>query len=252
MTPLRVYLGYDPREHAAYQVAKYSLLKHASGPVIVTPVRLDRNEAWGTVTRPWIMKDEQMYDIISRAPQSTEFAITRFLVPILAQEGIALFADSDVVFMDDVFKLVGYAEDMVGAVFVCKHSHTPREKVKMDNRIQSQYARKNWSSVVLWNVDHPSNRKLTLEMINNVPGRDLHGFCWLDDIEIVALPLECNWLVGVEPKPSNPIIAHFTLGGPWLQNWRPHEHDEIWMAAFEESRVRSLRSGEKSIADEDG
>ena len=34
-------------------------------------------------------------------------------------------------------------------------------------------ARKNWSSLVLWNMDHPGTKRLTLDMVNELPGRDL-------------------------------------------------------------------------------
>jgi hypothetical protein len=33
---------------------------------------------------------------------------------------------------------------------------------------------------MVFNCDHPANRALTLDLINTVPGRDLHRFCWLD------------------------------------------------------------------------
>ena len=65
------------------------------------------------------------------------------------------------------------------------------------------YSRKNWSSVVLWNWAHPANRRLTLEMVNTLPGRDLHAFCWLDEWEIGELPVEWNYLVGVTTARSS-------------------------------------------------
>lgn len=242
MTPLRVYIGFDQRESLAYEVARHSLLRHASGPLIVTPLRLNKLEEWGLLKRPWTIKNDQMWDIISDAPQSTEFAVSRFIVPLLAQEGPAVFLDSDIVSTWDIYDMIRYAQGRHGAVFVCKHSYTPRELVKMDGRTQTQYARKNWSSVMLFNCDHPSNKKLTLDMINTLPGRDLHRFCWLKDYEIGSLPLEWNWLVGVEPKPEELKISHFTLGGPWLPNWNPHEHDEIWNQAY---RLFTMRRDEK-------
>jgi hypothetical protein len=52
---------------------------------------------------------------------------------------------------------------------------------------------------MLFNCDHPSNKKLTVEMINTLPGRDLHRFCWLEDDEIGELDPGWNWLVGEQP-----------------------------------------------------
>jgi hypothetical protein len=85
--------------------------------------------------------------------------------------------------------------------------------------------------VMLWNCDHPANQRLTLQDVNERPGRDLHRFYWLNDSEIGALPPEWNWLVGVQPKPAAPQIAHFTLGGPFTPGWKGAEHDEIWAEA---------------------
>ena len=100
--------------------------------------------------------------------------------------------------------------------------------MKMDGVVQTSYSRKNWSSVMLFNCDHPANRRLSLWDISNRKGRDLHAFYWLADSEIGDLPAEWNWLVGVQPKPEAPKIAHFTLGGPWFKDWPGAEHDELW------------------------
>jgi hypothetical protein len=101
----------------------------------------------------------------------------------------------------------------------------------MGGMIQTAYERKNWSSVMLFNCDHPANRRLTIEDVNGRPGRDLHAFYWLHDSEIGELPPTWNWLVNVTPKPVAPKLAHFTNGGPWIPNWEPAPHDEIWLGA---------------------
>lgn len=101
--------------------------------------------------------------------------------------------------------------------------------MKMDGQAQTSYPKKNWSSVVLWNVDHPANKRLSLVDVQERRGFDLHQFYWLADSEIGELPREWNWLVGVQPKPAAPKIAHFTLGGPFLRSWAGAEHDETWL-----------------------
>jgi hypothetical protein len=123
---------------------------------------------------------------------------------------------------------------------VVKHAQQGGEAVKMDNQVQYYYARKNWSSVILFNCSHPANDALTLEMINTLPGRDLHAFCWLNDQHIGELHPEWNWLVGVNVPVRKPKLAHFTLGGPWFENWSPRQHDEIWLAAAKEAGVPIL------------
>lgn len=222
---LRVYIGHELREQAAYDVAA-STARDFGCEVI--PLYEDRLRYSGVLTRP---KDTrgQTWDINSAAPQSTSFAIARFAVPILAHSGWALFVDCDVVFMRDPHELLKLADPRY-AVMVVKHAHAPGpdEDRKMDNQIQTRYARKNWSSVALYNADHFSNRRLNLQMLNQWPGRDLHGFYWLSDEEIGELPAEWNWLVDVQPKPDNPAIAHFTLGTPDMEGHAGSEHANIW------------------------
>ncbi len=140
------------------------------------------------------------------------------------------FTDSDVVFMEDPRRMLLNVDPSV-AVSVVKHPPLPGGGVKMDGQPQTAYERKNWSSVCLWNCDHPANRRLNLTTLNQWPGRDLHAFRWLADSEIGALPAEWNWLVGVQPKPLQPKIAHYTLGGPFTTGWAGAEHDEIWLKA---------------------
>jgi lipopolysaccharide biosynthesis glycosyltransferase len=224
---VKVFIGHDRREQAAYDVAECSLRAHR-WDVEVIPLRLDRLASSGLLRRHMDARG-QLYDLASNAPCATEFAISRFLVPILCQSGWALFVDCDVVFLDNVAKLFALA-DPSKAVMVVKHDQIGGG-TKMDGQVQTHYARKNWSSVVLFNCDHPANRRLSLQDVNERPGRDLHAFYWLADSEIGSLPAEWNWLVNVEPKPEHPKIAHFTEGGPWLPSWRGAEHDEIWTQA---------------------
>ena len=180
----------------------------------------------GLLRRPMDMRDG-VYDLISNAPCSTEFAISRFLVPHLSQSGYALFCDCDMVFLSDVAELLKHADPHF-AVQVVKHNHVPKSDTKMDGAKQTSYVRKNWSSLILWNCDHPANLRLSLADVNQRRGIELHQFYWLHDSEIGSLPAEWNWLVGEHEKPSRPRIAHFTNGGPFLHNWEPREHDHIW------------------------
>jgi hypothetical protein len=224
---VRCYIGYDPRERIAARVAEFSLLCRSSIPIESHRIDLVECKSRGLFWRPQEKRNGQLWDVISDAPCSTEFSISRFLVPVIQHEGWALFTDCDVVFLGDVAELAEIA-DPRKAVMVVKHDHAGDEGTKMDGQIQARYARKNWSSVVLWNCGHSANRRLGLGGVNNLPGRALHQFCWLEDSEIGELPPEWNWLVGVQPKPAEPKLAHFTLGGPFLPNWPGGEYDHIW------------------------
>lgn len=225
---LRVFLGQDSREGDAYDVAVHSLRARASVAVQITPLNERRLAETGMLRRA-TDKRGQPYDIPSNAPVSTEFAISRFLVPMLAQSGWCLFADCDVVFLADVQDLFALADDRF-AVMVVKHDHEGGG-TKMGGQPQLAYPRKNWSSVVLWNCDHPANRRLSVADVRERRGFDLHNFYWLHDSEIGELPRSWNWLVGVTPRPDPVHVAHFTLGGAWLPNWPHTEHDEIWLGA---------------------
>jgi lipopolysaccharide biosynthesis glycosyltransferase len=224
---LRVFIGYDPREAEAYRVAEASLRRRASIPVDVTPLRADQLRMQGLLRR---LVDNRggMFDLASQAAQSTEFAVSRFLTPILAQSGWALFVDCDVVFLGDVAELLELADPNF-AVQVVKHNYLPKEQTKMAGAVQTTYPQKNRSSVMLFHANHPSKQRLTIDAINNWPGRELHSFKWLHPNEIGELPPAWNWLVNVTEAPSDPRLAHFTLGGPWIQNWQCSEHDEIWL-----------------------
>lgn len=232
--PFRVFMGWDKREPEAYTVAKRSLYRRSSWPVTVTPLMLSQLELNGLIRRPHTtLPGGQMWDEISGAPMATEFANSRFITPILAQTGWALFVDCDVVFLGDVAELFALA-DPDKAVMCVKHRHFEASDTKMDGQMQTIYKRKNWSSVMLFNCDHPANLGLTLDLINSKPGRDLHGFSWLEDRDIGELPAEWNWLVNVTTRPKNPKLAHFTLGGPWLPNWKRQPHDDIWLGATQD------------------
>jgi hypothetical protein len=223
--PLKVFIGFDSREPEAYEVAVSSLMRRASVPVSVTPLEINRLAAHGLLRRPTDLRG-QRYDLPSNAPASTEFAVSRFLVPLLAQTGFALFCDSDVVFLDDVANLFALAEEQY-AVMCVKHSPQTDVAPKMDSQAQVSYPFKNWSSVMLWNCEHPANRRLSLVDINERPGRDLHGMYWCNPIEIGALPARWNYLVGVHERPKNIGLAHFTLGIPTLCQKELPEH-QLW------------------------
>lgn len=227
---MKVYIGYDPTEDRAAQVAAHSL-REASG-ITAEFLKQDILRDKGLLTR---LEDTRghRFDLVSGATCSTQFSNSRFLTPLLAQGGPALFVDCDMVFYTDPNNIFSEIGGMYGekAVWVVKHNHVPTETTKMMGQMQTKYNRKNWSSVMLFNCDHPANRRLSLQDVNSRPGRDLHAFYWLADDEIGELDPRWNWLVNVQPKPTDVAIAHFTLGGPFNSGWAGAEHDALWLAA---------------------
>lgn len=221
---MRLYLGHDAREQKAFDVAAKTARRWGCE---VIPLYESRLRDSGMLTRP-IDRRGVRWDFNSDAPQSTDFAISRFFVPLLAHAGWCMFADADVVFMEDPHELLSIA-DASKAVQVVKHGDEKLTATKMDGQVQTAYPRKLWSSIVLWNCDHHANKRLNLTTLNQWPGRDLHAFKWLADDEIGDLPREANWIVGMQPKPRRPMIAHYSLGTPDMVP--TSEYADIWFNA---------------------
>jgi hypothetical protein len=220
-----IWIGFDPREAQAFAVCRSSIRHYLTSPIPIKGVVLNDLQRSGLYTRPIERRGDQLYDPISGAPCSTEFAISRFFVPLLAKSGLALFMDCDILCRGSLARLFEVATfNTSHAVFCVKHNHDPNYSVKMDGQAQTRYARKNWSSVMLFNCDHPSNKVLTPQFLNAVPGRDLHRFCWLKDDEIGELHPKWNYLVGHTKTDEDPQLVHFTDGIPSM---RGYEHVEF-------------------------
>jgi len=214
---MKVFVGYDPREDIAYQVCKHSILTKQPEANVRPLVQKELRDA-GWYTRP---KDKLA---------STEFTFTRFLVPELANfKGWAVFMDCDMILTTDIKELFDQADDKY-AVMCVQHDYTPKEGMKMDGQKQTVYPRKNWSSVVLFNCAHPSNARLTQDMVNDpeLNGAYFHRFSWLKDEEIGKLDHTWNYLVGVYDDIETPKLIHYTEGGPWFENYRNCEFNKLW------------------------
>lgn len=213
MRPINVYIGYDPVESAAYHVLAHSIIRQSSIPVSISPIRRSHLTEFHKRDRTDL--------------ESTEFSMSRFLVPYLnGYRDWAVFMDCDMLFRADIAELMGL-KDPKYAVQVVKHDYEPSSDVKMLGSVQSKYAKKNWTSLMVMNCWKCS--LLTPEYINNASGMELHQFKWLkDDEQIGPLPLEWNWLVGeydYNPKAKN---AHFTLGGPWWKDYVTADYADEW------------------------
>jgi lipopolysaccharide biosynthesis glycosyltransferase len=224
-----VWVGFDPREAAAFAVARHSIATRLKTPIPIRGLVLADLKAQGLYTRPTSIRDGRMWDDISEAPMSTEHANARFLVPHLAQSGWAVFMDGDMLVRTDLKRLFDEC-DSDKAVMVVKHDYRPPEGMKMDNQVQSQYARKNWTSMIAFQCEHPANKALTVELVNTVPGRDLHRLCWLEDKYIGELDPKWNFLVGYSDRSIDPAIAHFTSGLPNMTGYENSDFADEWWA----------------------
>jgi hypothetical protein len=229
MTSAEVFVGYDAREVTAYQVCVQSLREHSADAPPVQPLLEPHLRALGLYRRVHERRDGRLWDRISEAPMSTEFAITRFLVPQLSAADWAVYCDCDFLWRADIAELLALADPRY-AVMVVQHDYAPTDAVKMDGQIQLAYPRKNWSSLILWNNRHPAHRALS-EVVNLWPGRRLHGFAWLPDELVGALPPAWNWLEGHSPLELAPKAVHFTRGTPDMPGYEACHYADEWRAA---------------------
>ena len=212
------YIGYDSKEDIAYRVCKQSLLSKSTVSINVKSLKL------------YELISKKLYTRLVDPLASTEFTYSRFLIPVLMNfEGWAVFCDCDFLFFKDVSSLFN-SLDKNKALYCVKHDYTPKEKHKMDGQKQTIYPRKNWSSFMIFNCSHPSNRKLTKELVNSESGSFLHQLKWLKDSEIGSLDERWNWLEGWTSKHNklNPFAVHFTRGGPWFDEWQDVEFAKEW------------------------
>ncbi len=237
-----VWIGFDPREADGYAVTRTSLERHLNTPVVVRGLDLKQLRDAGIYTRETRMRDGNLYDVVSNHAMATEFAITRFFVPLLVRREAktkgphwAIFMDSDMLVLEDINRLFEQADPKY-AVQVVKHQHRVTDGTKMDGQVQTPYHRKNWSSVILFNVDHHAHDALDLHILNNTRGIALHQFVWVPDNLIGELSPRWNFLEGysqikdMEPfGDTKPSIVHFTEGlpsmGPQYDNT---EHSSLW------------------------
>ena len=202
---MKIFIGWDSKEDIAYQVAKHSILRRTKSNVEIIPIRQHELRAAGIYTRPLDKK------------ASTEFSLTRFMVPTLCDfKGWAVFCDCDFLWLCDIKEIFDMA-DKKYAVMCVQHDYKPTEEIKMDGQQQYVYPRKNWSSMVLWNCDHPQTKILTKEAVNHQKPSWLHRFEWLKDEEIGKIPFQYNYLEGWY-KSNDAKVVHYTRGGPWFED----------------------------------
>ena len=217
--PVKVFVGYDSREDIAWQVCRHSLLRHSDENIEVIPLRQSALRELGLYTRPL------------DAGASTEFSLTRFLTPYLAaQRGWVIFCDCDFLFTTDIRNVLE-GLDPAKAVYCVQHDYVPAHQVKMDGKRQATYPRKNWSSFMIFNCDHPDVRALTPAVVNSVTPAYLHRFEWVaDDEAIGSLESDWNFLEGEYAMPrTTPRVIHYTNGGPWFEQWQNCDYADLWL-----------------------
>lgn len=215
----RVFVGFDSKEVVAYHVFCQSILEKSSIPVEFLPVSLS------TLGSVFTRERNQL--------QSTEFSFSRFLVPYLSNfEGWSLFADCDMLMRTDIATLWDLRDDRYAAMCV-KHDYTPKIETKFLGQTQTKYEKKNWSSVMLFNCAKCT--ALTPDYVNSATGLELHQFKWLDDDRLIGeIPRRWNHLAGYDPFENDVSIVHYTIGGPFYDEFKDCSYSTEWFAEREE------------------
>ena len=219
---IKVFIGYDTKEKAAFTTLSHSIIQNSTKPVSITPIALSN------------LKDDFVRE--RNKLSSTEFSFSRFLTPYLMNyQGWALFMDCDMLMEADIAELCRLRDDKY-AVQVCKHDYTPKSSVKFLNQVQTVYPKKNWSSFMLMNCKKCT--ALTPDYVNRASGLELHQFKWLEGDHLIGdIPLEWNWLAGEYEHKEDIKNVHFTEGGPWFEEYKDCDYSKNWFKYYSDTRV---------------
>ena len=213
---LTLVVGFDQRESVAYHVFCQSVIDKYSMPVQFLPLAENMLQDYKEV----------------HTDGSNKFIYSRFLTPYLMDfSGWAIFADGDMVCEADIAELWAL-RDPTKAVQVVKHDYKTKAHKKYLGNKNEDYPRKNWSSLILWNCEHPENKVLTPSFIQGQPGSYLHRFSWLSDDLIGELPPEWNWLAIEYPENPNAKLVHYTLGTPCFKDYADESMSNKWQKSY--------------------
>jgi lipopolysaccharide biosynthesis glycosyltransferase len=217
--PLRIVIGYDRHESAAYHTLCHSILTRSSLPVSITPLYLPQLQADNLIWR--------------QDRGSTDFSFSRFLAPYLSgYRGKVLFLDCDMLCLGDIaelFHYIGIGHD----VAVVKHDYRPTNPTKFLGNKQEAYPKKLWSAVCLYNAYTAKCQRLSPKLVNESEGSYLHQFQWTHDSRIADIPEEWHYVPNhSEPRVSKPKLIHFTEGGPYFKACRDVPMASLWWEEY--------------------
>ena len=211
-----IVVGFDEREAIAYHTFTQSVIQKTSLPTRFLPLNIKSLSSY-TETH----KDG-----------SNDFIYSRFLVPYLMNfKGWAIYADGDMVCLEDIKKLWDLRNDKY-AVQLVKHDYKTKIKKKYFGNKNEDYPRKNWSSLILWNCNHPSHKVLTPEFIKKQTGAFLHRFSWIGNTEIGEINKEWNWLALEYEEKKDINLIHYTIGTPCFKEYENTSLSSYWKDAF--------------------
>jgi lipopolysaccharide biosynthesis glycosyltransferase len=211
---INIFIGYDAKESIVYHTCVNSIIRLATQPIAIYPL-----------ARNLINTYKELH-----VDGSNDFTYLRLLVPYLSKfTGHAIFIDGDMIVKDDISKLWALKDNLT-AIQVVKHNYQTKMAEKYLGSKNENYPRKNWSSVTIWNCEHPKNRIITPEFVEQSTGEQLHRFSWLEDKDIGEIPIEWNWLPDELGNNQDAKLLHYTLGAPCFNNFVNTTMAEDWHA----------------------
>ena len=214
LNKITIVVGFDQREAIAYHTFCQSILEKSTIPVQFIP----------------LAKNSLHFYKEMQNDGSNSFIYSRFLTPYICDfKGFAVYADGDMICNTDISELT-LLFDRTKAVQLVKHDYKTKKLIKYFGNKNQDYPRKNWSSMVIFNCQHPANRILTPKFIQEKDGAFLHRFKWLDDKDIGELDITWNYLaIEFIPYPEAKLI-HYTIGTPCLNEYKTTDMSDIWWA----------------------
>lgn len=214
---LRLFCGYDNREAAGFHTFVHSAIRQTSAPIAVHPL-----------------------DASGVQEGTNAFTFSRFMVPHrCGYEGRAIFCDaSDMLLLADLVELDSYFDPRY-AVQVVKHpDYVSRHEKKyvgteMESR-QSNYSRKNWTSVMILNNEHPGWGAVDPQFIASASAGEMLELRFLSDKDIGELPKEWNVLVDEGQDHAGAKLLHWTAGIPGFKRYHNAPRGHEWFAAHYE------------------
>lgn len=193
MTPLRVFIGYDPRQPIAFSACAHSVMRHASVPVSITALHLKQLP----ITRRSL----------------TEFTYSRFMVPWLCDyEGVAIFMDADIVMRGDIKGLFDSFDE------------------KYECQVMQYQARFEWSSVVMFN--NAKCGVLTPEFVQD-DNNPLLNLSWAKEVGTFPRQYNfCVGYEQSQDVADQARLLHFTKGLPiWPETSGQYgtSLDKVWL-----------------------
>jgi hypothetical protein len=211
---IHLFCGYDRREAIGFHVFVHSVLARTSAPISIVPLAA-----------------------MGLPEGSNAFTQSRFLVPrLMKYQGHAIFADaSDMLALGDVAELDALFDPRF-AIQVVKHpDYRTMHKTKYRGTAMecpnSNYPRKNWASVCIFNAEHPAWQQV------DAAGFSLLELRFLPDELIGELPAEWNRLADEGQPVDGAKVLHWTAGVPAFEHYRDAPGAQRWHEARRDMEI---------------